>query len=176
MTSHLNSFLGLVLLLIRFVYLWVDFLFFLFFYAWNWEILKEREEEEEIIGHKMNFLTKECNCDWVLYYYIKVEGAAFQDGRTPSIWDTFTHAGQFLLFFFFCFSFTVIIYFLYPGFLCYHHQWWIIDCYSITLFLEMILLYGNYYYPSCFAFSIKKVSIYYNRSFRLRDLFLKFFL
>ncbi|KAL6339797.1 hypothetical protein AAG906_034883 [Vitis piasezkii] len=24
----------------------------------------------------------------------QVEGAAFQDGRTPSIWDTFTHAGQ----------------------------------------------------------------------------------
>ncbi|RVW54562.1 Beta-glucosidase 11 [Vitis vinifera] len=23
----------------------------------------------------------------------QVEGAAFQDGRTPSIWDTFTHDG-----------------------------------------------------------------------------------
>lgn len=26
---------------------------------------------------------------------MKYEGAAFQDGRTPSIWDTFAHAGQF---------------------------------------------------------------------------------
>ena len=24
----------------------------------------------------------------------KVEGAAFEDGRKPSIWDTFTHAGN----------------------------------------------------------------------------------
>ena len=23
-----------------------------------------------------------------------MEGAAFEDGRTPSIWDTFAHAGQ----------------------------------------------------------------------------------
>ncbi|KAK7392318.1 hypothetical protein VNO78_20752 [Psophocarpus tetragonolobus] len=27
----------------------------------------------------------------------QVEGAANQDGRTPSIWDTFAHSGQFLL-------------------------------------------------------------------------------
>uniref|UniRef100_M1AT75 Beta-glucosidase n=1 Tax=Solanum tuberosum TaxID=4113 RepID=M1AT75_SOLTU len=28
-----------------------------------------------------------------LFLNKKVEGAAFEDGRTPSIWDTFTHAG-----------------------------------------------------------------------------------
>lgn len=29
----------------------------------------------------------------------KVEGAANEDGRSPSIWDTFTHEGQILLFY-----------------------------------------------------------------------------
>ena len=35
----------------------------------------------------------------VLYLYIrmKVEGAAFEDGRTPSIWDTFAHSGHLTL-------------------------------------------------------------------------------
>ncbi|KAJ1402352.1 Glycosyl hydrolases family 1, N-terminal conserved site [Sesbania bispinosa] len=31
-----------------------------------------------------------CKCD---YYYEQVEGAANEDGRTPSIWDTFAHHG-----------------------------------------------------------------------------------
>lgn len=29
--------------------------------------------------------------------YEQVEGAAYEDGRTPSIWDTFAYAGSFLL-------------------------------------------------------------------------------
>ena len=28
---------------------------------------------------------------------LKVEGAANQDGRSPSTWDTYVHSGQFLL-------------------------------------------------------------------------------
>lgn len=32
------------------------------------------------------------------YDILKVEGAANEDGRSPSIWDTFAHAGKFPLY------------------------------------------------------------------------------
>ena len=35
----------------------------------------------------------------------KVEGAANKDGRTPSIWDTYAHAGQCVLLFLGCVCF-----------------------------------------------------------------------
>ena len=46
----------------------------------------------------------------ITYLYIhrykkKVEGAANKDGRTPSIWDTYAHAGQCVLLFLGCVCF-----------------------------------------------------------------------
>ena len=40
----------------------------------------------------------------------KVEGAANKDGRTPSIWDTYAHAGQCVLLFLVCFILHKIFY------------------------------------------------------------------
>ena len=51
----------------------------------------------------------------ITYLYIhrykkKVEGAANKDGRTPSIWDTYAHAGQCVLLFLVCFILHKIFY------------------------------------------------------------------
>lgn len=59
-----------------------------------------------------------------VYVYEKVEGAAFEDGKTPSIWDTFSHSGKYIFIFLYHFSlvfkcplFSFIILMLFLGFL-----------------------------------------------------------
>lgn len=42
------------------------------------------------------YCIKNSNNFFLTILLIKVEGAANQDGRTPSIWDTFAHAGHLL--------------------------------------------------------------------------------
>lgn len=44
-------------------------------------------------------------------YKWKVEGAANEDGRTPSIWDTFAHAGLCLIFLFICLTIIILFHF-----------------------------------------------------------------
>lgn len=61
------------------------------------------------LAKTINILRKKNRCDIKLLFYVfctllnflqaKVEGAADKDGRTPSIWDTFAHAGKFIILF-----------------------------------------------------------------------------